>query len=98
MMETVDGCRIIVGEVMPDRFILVVDLPTAIKPAVGVAEQWTRRALTPVVGRDQILAVAEAVMSNDARVKTWPHVVNVLAIGVALGLAPLPKAESAVAR
>jgi hypothetical protein len=77
----------------------VVDIPTAIEPAAGVSNQWTRRPLTPVIRRDQILAIAEAVMSNDARVKTWPHLVNVLAMGVALGLAPTPAdAEEVVSR
>jgi hypothetical protein len=61
-----------------DRFAMVCDTTKDGKE--------TRRIVTPVVTREQILAVAEGVMLGWQRTATWQHAVNVLAMGVAIGL------------
>lgn len=42
------------------------------------------RAMTPIVARDFIEALAGEVIAGDQRVLTWPHTTLILAMGVAL--------------
>lgn len=86
----VRGTGVIVGR-WGDGYMLV----RTASSGPGV-DDWVDTPLTPLLTRAEIVAIVEwGVLAGDARVRTWPPLTSVLALGVLL--ANLPDAAAEVA-
>lgn len=88
--EKLPGAGVVIAEVEGEPGILtrIIKAPDADKYVLVRDRADDRQILTPIVTPEQMEDVATAVLLGWQRIVTWPHAVNVLALGAALRLSP----------